>query len=617
MGRALLIASETVAVIATLHPFGVAGTAVNTNVSVANEQRVRVQFGVAGVLSLLAVSVDATGTGRTLTQRISGSNGNQTVSPTDTTAGVYADNTHTDAVAVAAGVNVTVVSAVGSPLYYWVRNVFTATVSHATVFANVGQSGGTGALTGPQTRFGPFCGLLDGSAVQTTEANTQVLFRVPGTAIYFNVNVGANSRSDATVFQMRPNGGNGNGVVSVGAGLTGLFTDAVNTDTVASGDLYCWTVVVGAGTGTIAPNSAGITIVNSVDNRNDIFAGGARARTRAASATPDYYFIAGQLLSVSGVEDTLKIQHGFQVSTRNFRLKLSANTYSASATATLRKNGVDVNQTLTIGAGLTGWFENTSNNDSFQAADDCDWSLVGGTSGSITLRAFGLTETENVFVIGAAASGLAGVFGSSESQGPTGAAGTGSAGTIGGADSPGFAGVAGTGALGTLLASLSDVLTGVAAAGSAGLLAASEAKTLTGVTGTGTAATLAPKGDLPLIGASATGSVGTFSGSESAGLSGVSGQGFAGNIFAAAGLTGVAATATAGSFVTSIARGLVGVVANAFAGLFGTAGPTTVGVVPRQDIINRKGHDRVIAGRGHFRSLINRKGRERVLTRRL
>lgn len=397
MGKALLVASEASAVIATLHPFGVASSAVNTNVSVANEQRVRAQFGVAGTLSLLAVMVDATGTGRTLTQRISGTNGNQVVSPTDSTAGVYADNTHTDAVAVAAGVNVTQVSTTGSPLYYWVRNVFTATVSHAAVFANIGQSGGTGGLTGPQTRFGPFCGLLDGSAVQATEANTQVTLRAPGTAIYFNTNVGANTRSDATILQTRLNGSNGNGVVSVGAGLTGLFTDTVNTDMVASGDLYCWTVVVGAGTGAIAPNLACITIVNSVDTRNDIFAGGARALTRAASGTPTYYFVAGQLQSNGSTEANAMIQHGFGAVASNFRMLVTANTYTTPATVVLRKNGADGRISLSLGSLQTGWFENTVDMDGFLATDNCDVSITGGTTGSITMRAIGLTEFEGIY----------------------------------------------------------------------------------------------------------------------------------------------------------------------------------------------------------------------------
>ena len=388
MGKALLLASTISASVSgnTVTVAGSLGTSVN-----APATRSNYTARIAGTYSKLAVLADAIGTGRTVTFRKNGADATQTVAPTDTTAGLYEDTTHSDSIAAGDIVNMRPVST-GTPTYYWYRQVFSATSNHACIYFCATQNTNVGAST---TNYFPICGNRQGSAL-TVEANAQCLIRAGGTFGNLQINVTANSRSDATTVKSRKNGADGNQSISIGAGLTGVFEDTSNTDTVTSGDLLAISFVTGGGTGTLSLLGAvGGSIINTTSNSNDIFATRTTGATRAASGTPDYYFIAGDIVT-PGSEALAKVQHGFAVKMSGMRLYVSANTYAATATVVLRVNGADTPLTFTIGAGATGWFEDTTHAVAVGADNDVCISIVGGTSGSLTMRTLGLTEREQL-----------------------------------------------------------------------------------------------------------------------------------------------------------------------------------------------------------------------------
>ena len=64
----------------------------------ATEATVQAVCRVAGTFSKFAMNIDATGTSRTYRFRVNAANGNQVINPTDTTAGVYSDNSNTDSI---------------------------------------------------------------------------------------------------------------------------------------------------------------------------------------------------------------------------------------------------------------------------------------------------------------------------------------------------------------------------------------------------------------------------------------------------------------------------------------------------------------------------------------
>lgn len=345
---------------------------------------------VSGTFSKLGALVDATGTGRVIRFRKNGANGNQSVSPTNTTAGLFEDSTNSDAVTTADLIDFSVTTSTGSPVIRTLRTVFTATSNHACFYMTTG--GGLTVNFDSATRFISFGGVTAGAA-QTTEANAQSLVRVGGTLQNFQCVVNNNGRTTATTFKTRINGADGTCTVSVSAGATGLFEDTTHTDTVAAGDLLGYAVVAGGPDGnSLRVQQVASAIVVTSGAQNDVFATSGGGATRTASGTATYYTLIGNI-SGSTTEANRVIQHAFSGSASRLRLYLSANTYSTDGTATFRIAGADGAQTVTLTAGATGWFEDTTHSDSFASTDNCCVKITGGTSGSITIRCIGLKES--------------------------------------------------------------------------------------------------------------------------------------------------------------------------------------------------------------------------------
>lgn len=354
------------------------------------EARFRVTVRIPGTLSKLQVRADAVGTSRFIRVRKNGADATLVINPTDTTAGVYSDASNSDTFAAGDSFGLAFTSVGSDPTYSYISGIYSATSTHAALF-----SGSTTAnlLTSATTYYMAPAGRQ--TAGVTTEANSELKVRLAGTlknAQLFVIN--HISVNDAT-FRSRINGSDGNIIITVTASTTGLFEDTSNTDALVDGDDFCFAVTTGAGTITqfsIANTVCGIDYGSSV-KQNDLFSRSIAA-ARTASGTSTYYALLGRQSVNSTTEADVTLRHGFSVQMSRLRLFLSANTYSASATVRLRKNAADGNQTITIGAGATGLFEDTTNTDNATSTDDICWSITGGTSGSISIESQGITEED-------------------------------------------------------------------------------------------------------------------------------------------------------------------------------------------------------------------------------
>jgi hypothetical protein len=353
-----------------------------------------------GTFSNLTCCINNVGTGRVLRFRVDGGNASQVVNIPDTTAGVFTDNTHGDfIVANPDEVDWSFIQSTGAATLYWVACTFLSPIgpgSEHTSFL-IAQNGTGRTIGASATQYPPMAGDLLGPSI---ESAGQCSMRVGGTVGDYNVAVSANSRSDSTTICLRKNGvdgASGNSLV-LPAGLTGYFAPAGIDTVFNAGDALNHRITTGAGTGTITVVLMGCTLDNgSGVYANDIFGFGDNggALFRAASATNNYYAFLGNTTSGITTEDqTTSIVHPFACLTSNFRLNVQANTYTGSATCQMRRNrSVNCNQTFAIGAGLTGLFEDATHSDFLSPGDDIAWYMTGGTAGSITLRAVGLTQT--------------------------------------------------------------------------------------------------------------------------------------------------------------------------------------------------------------------------------
>jgi hypothetical protein len=241
------------------------------------------------------------------------------------------------------------------------------------------------------TRFIPIVGSLqaDGNA---TEANVQIKNRGYSKLDAFQVRVSTNARTTDTVFVFRVNGSDVvASTITVGAGLTGLFVATEINQALADGDLLNASIVYGTGTEALVLNLVGTTLLSASD-ATEVWAGplSTGGQTRAASATPDYY-LCGGVISARTTTTSVDVIPGYAADCTGLRIYISANTYAADATLKLFVNGADSGFTTTITAAATGWLENTVDTETLTASDAFCFQIVGGTSGSITMTALGMT----------------------------------------------------------------------------------------------------------------------------------------------------------------------------------------------------------------------------------
>lgn len=367
-------------------------------------------FGVAGTVSKLAVQADNVGTGRSVKLRKNGADGTLIVSPTNTTAGLYEDATHSDHFAVGDKHNLKFVHT-GHPVYRYVRGVFTPDSGHAGFYA-LGNINALFTTSGhPRQYITPLSnqGLsAHGEVQQLIEANTQQLIRSPGTLKNMCVYVDQDivkppfvdfGNSAGMTIRTRINGAYGNSIISLAANPSDAFyQDSTHSDVLASGDLLSVAIDFAGGPsfgndyGGLGCSFFACTIENS-GNSNDIYS--VYLGTISTSfSSPRYIALNSNALATAGTTETdAKIRHGFDGRISNLRINVVSNAHTTDIRLRLRKNGANGNSLVTVPAGQVGWFEDTVNFDTFLAADDICMQLdLNGGSGNFNFACAGLTE---------------------------------------------------------------------------------------------------------------------------------------------------------------------------------------------------------------------------------
>lgn len=360
------------------------------------ETGLQIPFRTAGTLSGLMIRVTANSFSNAVTfkSRIAAADANQVVTVGAGLTGDFQDTTHSDAIAgtgdlVDVMLNIPAQSA--SFTYAICSFKFLATATTDTVVRH--HSLGSSTTAAPGTTH--YKSLTSLGSTQTVEAREQFKVKLAGTYKNFFANISTNTLSTAsTTFRLRKNTANGNCNVVVGAGLTGIFEDTSNTDTVAVDDLVNTQSVIGSGgTGTISYGNVGVAFVTTSGNYHLVSA--THDGTSFNSGTTTYIAIGGALTPTSTTEDTAKALAGIGAIYSNLEVNVITNTLAGAATLKTRKNSANGGQSISIGAGLTGWFEDTSNTDSLAATDYVAYQLVTPAPGGTAIRINNLAVVVN------------------------------------------------------------------------------------------------------------------------------------------------------------------------------------------------------------------------------
>lgn len=358
----------------TLGNFFTVGSA-PTSASYGTETNIARACRVAGRFSRLSVNFDANGTARSVRFRKNLADGNLVVSPADSTATTTTDNTNYDTLVDGDTFDLRFVGTAPAFSANVLGINFSAASGHASFYASAVQSyGGTGAY-----------GNVVAGTLSATEADTQTKMRTSGTIKGGQVAVSVASSSTGTMVS-RINGSDGTVSVSITSGTTGVFEDNTHTDSFVDGDLINWNVTGVSG-------SPGLQLLatltfNVPKNEVGVFINGGFP----FDASTQYVPIVGSRVANPATEADAQIAQGFKFTASKMRCYVSANTLASTQTIRLRKNGSNGNQSLSLTATTTGWFEDASNTDTFDPTDLINYSVSGGTSGTATTSALLLTQ---------------------------------------------------------------------------------------------------------------------------------------------------------------------------------------------------------------------------------
>lgn len=218
----------------------------------------------------------------------------------------------------------------------------------------------------------------------TTEARCQSKSSCAMTIQDLYAYISANTCTGDAYARIRVNGANGNSLATIGAGLTGAFEDTANTDSIAVDDLYTISMTnAGGASGSYTFTQISSTAVSTGGKwmySNGIAAGQSLSINTTYWAQPSGHLAA----AVTEADQEAGVKTAFTLS--YLRAYVGANTVTTSDTVlSTRKNRAAGGQSVNIGAGLTGWFEDTTNSDSLVSDDEfCYQVVTPNTSGALT-----------------------------------------------------------------------------------------------------------------------------------------------------------------------------------------------------------------------------------------
>lgn len=232
-----------------------------------------------------------------------------------------------------------------------------------------------------------------------TESNVQGKVFTSYTWANMFVRVTANTYTTGnTVIRSRVGGVNGNMSVTIAFGATGVFEDTVNSDAIVSGNLVNWQAV----TQVNAFQSLSVSIIGSTmadtGTNQTLAMGDGNDNTATAFGVTGFGFIDGEVTPTNGwVATETNCQYTLRRATTfsNLRVLVRFNNLNTGTTVvTFRINAANGNQTVSIGSGVSGAFEDTTNTDAVAVADEVNYQIVvSGTSGQISTALIQMAHT--------------------------------------------------------------------------------------------------------------------------------------------------------------------------------------------------------------------------------
>ena len=193
--------------------------------------KVRFRFSATLANMRIYVSSNADVVGSIWRLRKNGTDGNQVITINGSLTGWFEDTTHTDSITSGDDLNYSLDCPNGSVAYY--PTIIMDISSTSRILVN----GGQGALTTGATFYEHVEGYFQNGYKITTEAHAQTKCMTAITLSNLGVEVAVNTAISDGEIRTRINSNNGNLIVSLTAGVIGIFEDTTHSDVIDVGDL--------------------------------------------------------------------------------------------------------------------------------------------------------------------------------------------------------------------------------------------------------------------------------------------------------------------------------------------------------------------------------------------
>ena len=344
------------------------------------------------LIKLIANSLSAPGTN--LNFRINSTSGNQIIFISNSATGTLEDTTHTDTVAAADQLTYRTDQGTGpitgTVTPATISSVFTADTDTVSLWICSGSF--TGASAASTTYYLHPSGR---SGTQATEAGCKFRVRKAGTAAKFQVMIDSNNRTTNTVHRTRKNGANGGQSVTYGSGVNGALEDTSNSDTLAVGDDFNYSITNGTGTQTFNHRLAKTEFVSTAGDSISIASDAVNVTQN--DALTRYYPVQGRMGAAATTEADAQIKTRFDCTASELNMLVITNTVNATSTIKFRKGSANGNQTVNITTNATGLFNDTTNTDTIDDQDAIDFQLItASVSGTQTITFSWMSVVFNV-----------------------------------------------------------------------------------------------------------------------------------------------------------------------------------------------------------------------------
>lgn len=309
--------------------------------------------------------------------------GNCTVTIGGGATGVFEDAVNSDNLVATDDFCTRVVATVGGTDI--VIGLVSYTLEAATDIPIIAATDPDGAIqTFGVTRYYNIVGRIDDG---TVEADAQYKFLTSETLSKMRIYVSGNGHNSAGSATIRIGGADGNLTVVIGATTTGDFEDLANNDVIPVNGLVDVKVITGGVAGNLTIPTLQFRCASTVRITAQ---GYSTAGAGIDDGSTRWYALEGSAGLLPTWEPYTQVHARTAFTAKNGYAYVRSNTLNGACVATFRINTADATLAITIGAGLTGGFQDTVNTDAVAVGNLVNWELIaGGTAGWIYFQALG------------------------------------------------------------------------------------------------------------------------------------------------------------------------------------------------------------------------------------